>query len=461
VIEFEPASFKDPGGRVFYHDDWVGRTLSEEARRHFDLALKSGLIGELLQANAITNTELSSAKDLGLSEAEVGTHVLRQSKLPLVTYSYEWSFEMLRDAALLTLRILDRAIARGFVLKDANAFNILFDGRTPKLVDVLSLEPYREGDPWAGYSQFCRSFLFPLLIAAYRDIDVQPILRGSLGEIPVTVASRLLAGRHALKSGVFRDVLMQARLERAFSARASTVKSETLRHAYPKSLFVANVRRLLKIVEGLRTPPSQSEWADYESTHSYSDADRQTKMALVSSMLANARFGRVADLGCNAGEYSILAAKSAGAVLAVDSDCRAIDRLYRRDDVNGLVCPVVADLLNPTPAQGWGLKERRSLLERARADAFLALALVHHLRITGGVPLKSILDQLFAIAPEGVVEWVDKTDGMVQHMLRLRPDVYEDYTWPAFEALVLERAHILAVQPTHDGARRLCHVRAR
>jgi hypothetical protein len=147
-------------------------------------------------------------------------------------------------------------------------------------------------------------------------------------------------------------------------------------------------------------------------------------------------------------------------VFALDSDARAIDRLYRRQSVNGTVCPVVADLLNPSPAQGWALKERGSLLDRARADAFLALALVHHLRITGGVPFGSILDQLFAIAPEGVVEWVDKKDDMVVHLLRLRPDVYDDYTWPTFEALVLKRARILDVQETHGGRRRLCHVRS-
>jgi hypothetical protein len=107
------------------------------------------------------------------------------------------------------------------------------------------------------------------------------------------------------------------------------------------------------------------------------------------------------------------------------------------------------------------LRERRSLFDRIRADGFLALALVHHLRIGGGVPLHSILDQLFAIAPEGVVEWVDKRDAMVQDMLRLRPDVYDDYTWPTFEMLVRERAEIVAVSETHGGQRRLYHVRSR
>jgi ribosomal protein L11 methylase PrmA len=460
MIEFEPASFKDPAGRVFYHDNWVGRTLSAEARQIFEAASNAGLIRSLVDANELASTELVPSQDLGLAETEVGSHVLKQTKFPLVSYSYEWSFEMLRDAALLTLRVIERALHHGFVLKDANAFNVLFDGRTPKLVDVHSLEPYREGEIWAGYTQFCRSFLFPLLVAAYCDIDAQPILRATLGEVPVGDARRILGARFALKSGVFRDVIMQARLERAFSRRTNVVKAETVSQSYPKALFLANLRRLQKIIEGLPAPPAHSEWADYEDTHSYSAADQDTKTAFVATALERAGFRTVVDVGCNAGEYSIVAAAAGALVFALDGDGRAIDRLYRRLGVSGVVCPIVADLLNPTPAMGWALKERRSLLERLRADGFLALALIHHLRISGNVPLRSILDQLLAIAPEGIVEWVDKRDAMVQEMLRLRPDVYDDYTWPTFEALMRERAEVVDVRETHGGQRRLCHVRS-
>jgi hypothetical protein len=460
MIEFEPASFKDPAGRVFYHDNWVGRTLSAGARQIFEAASNAGLIRSLVDAKELAATEIVASRDLGLPETELGAYILRQTKFPLVSYSYEWSFEMLRDAALLTLRAIERAIGHGFVLKDANAFNVLFDGRTPKLVDVHSLEPYHEGDLWAGYSQFCRSFLFPLLVASYCDIDAQPILRATLGEVSVGVARRMLGARFAWKSGVFRDVLMQERLERSFSRRSRVVKAETVRRNYPKTLFLINLRRLQKIIGGLAAPRSHSEWLDYEQTHSYSAADQEAKIAFVTTVLARSQFSIVADLGCNAGEYSIIAANAGALVFAVDADGRAIDRLYRRD-VAGVVCPLVANLLNPTPALGWALKERRSLLDRVRVDAFLALALVHHLRIGGGVPLRSILDQLFAIAPEGVVEWVDKSDAMVQDMLRLRPDVYDDYTWPSFEALILERAELVDVRETHGGQRRLCHVRCR
>ncbi len=53
---------------------------------------------------------------------------------------------MLRDAALVTLRALDLCLSKGFVLKDATAFNVLFEGTVPRLVDVHSIEPQGRRD---------------------------------------------------------------------------------------------------------------------------------------------------------------------------------------------------------------------------------------------------------------------------------------------------------------------------
>jgi SAM-dependent methyltransferase len=258
---------------------------------------------------------------------------------------------------------------------------------------------------------------------------------------------------------VFKDVVLQARLDHDFARSGSVVKSATVGHRYPKALLVANVRRLTRIIEGLRAPTTAGEWSRYDTFHNYTESDRQSKIAFVERVLGERRFSTILDLGCNTGEYSRIALRAGAAVIGVDLDSGAIDRLYRSLVGPTPLSPVVASLLNPTPAMGWALRERRSLFDRIQSDGFLALALIHHLRITGGVPLDSIVSLLFTLAPEGVIEFVDKEDDMVRAMLSLRPDVYADYTWAGFEAAVRARGEIVAVQPTHDGRRRLCHVR--
>jgi len=461
MIDFDPGSFKDPSGRVFSQDGSICRTLSPTARRYFETAQRSGLLASLIGDGLLNDTQLVTSASRGLPSAEVGEVVLVQPRIPLVTYSYEWSFEMLRDAALVTLRVLDRALASGYILKDATAFNVLFDGTQPRFIDVLSIEPYEDGQIWSGYGQFCRSFLFPLLLASYRDIDVQPILLGHAGEIPVRQAAKLFRLRDYARAGVLKDIVAQAALDRAFAGSPGGVKASIAGRAYPKRLLVANLRRLLALVEGLRPPSTAGEWAGYDGCHTYSDAERAAKAAFVRRVLTDQPFPRVVDLGCNIGDYSAVALSAGASVIALDLDASAIDRLYRGRPRQPGLTPVVATLLHPTPAMGWGLRERASLLERVQADGFLALALLHHLRITGGVPLDAIVAQLLRIAPAGVIEWVDKQDAMVERLLSLRRDVYDDYTWETFQAIVARTADIVSVQETHGGRRRLCYVRSR
>src|SRR5262249_40121177 len=159
-IRFDPASFKDPSGRVFYHGDSVYRTLTPAALDVFRRAERIGLVPSLVAHHLLVDGAIVKASEAGVVEPGIGEFVLKQRKVAFVSYSCEWSFEMLRAAALTTLRILERALAQDFVLKDAPSFNVLFDGLRPVLVDSASLEPYEEGQIWTGYSQFCRSFLF-------------------------------------------------------------------------------------------------------------------------------------------------------------------------------------------------------------------------------------------------------------------------------------------------------------
>ncbi len=85
----------------------------------------------------------------------------------------------------------------------------------------------------------------------------------------------------------------------------------------------------------------------------------------------------------------------------------------------------------------------------------MALALIHHLRITGGIPLAEIVDLLTSLAPSGVIEWVGRDDPMVKRLLALRPDVYDDYTQEHFARLLSACGRILKQERLHGGDRTL------
>lgn len=454
MIGFDPASFRDPSGRLFRHGDAIYRTCSPEALDTLKAAERAGLLRTLEERGLFLPVSLVSAAAEGLSPAEVGDTIVRQPALPVVSYSYEWSFSMLRDAARATLDALDLCLDHGFILKDATAFNVLFEGCQPRLVDVHSLEAYREGGLWAGYAQFCRAFLFPLFLLSYRGIDPRPLLLAGLGEVPVDQVSRLLSFRDRLRPAVFVNVAMQNQLERRFAGRAEEVGKVQAGLKYPLNALRSQVKRLRAVLDRL-SPPSGDAWTTYVETHTYADAEVRRKEGFVTRALQAARAESVLDLGTNTGQYARLARSTGARVTAVDISSACIDAVYRAANGDTLLSPIVADLAKPTPAAGWRLIERRSLLDRLRADFALALALIHHLRITGGIPLAEILGLLTSLAPAGVIEWVGREDSMVRRMLALRPDVYDDYTQPAFEALLSSRARIVAREEVSGGLRTL------
>jgi hypothetical protein len=114
---------------------------------------------------------------------EAGEALLEHERVPFVSYPYEWTFSMLRDAALLQLELQLQALEEGLTLKDASPYNVQWRGSRPVFVDVGSFERLREGEPWAGYRQFCTLYLYPLLLQAYKGIPFQPWLRGRLDGI--------------------------------------------------------------------------------------------------------------------------------------------------------------------------------------------------------------------------------------------------------------------------------------
>ena len=104
---------------------------------------------------------------------------LSHERLPFVSYPYEWTFSMLKDAALLQLRLTAAALAEDLMLKDASPYNVQWRGCRPVFIDVGSFERLRAGEPWAAYRQFCMLYLYPLLLEAYRGVPFQPWLRGA------------------------------------------------------------------------------------------------------------------------------------------------------------------------------------------------------------------------------------------------------------------------------------------
>ena len=120
----------------------------------------------------VIGTSTTSVDDLPDLRSEP-VAVLEHERIPFISYPYEWTFGMLRSAAILHLEVLLAALDEGFTTKDGYAFNVQFRGSSPVFIDIGSFEPVGDGGPWVGYRQFCQTMLYPLMIEAHLGIPFQ------------------------------------------------------------------------------------------------------------------------------------------------------------------------------------------------------------------------------------------------------------------------------------------------
>lgn len=428
------------------------------------------MLGKLLERRLLVETEeVEGATAPPALRTEDYGAVLRHELIPFVSWPYEWTPGMLRDAALTTLDVTLEAIEGDLMVKDATPYNVQFRGARPVFVDIGSFEKLVPGEPWAGYRQFCMQFLYPLMLQGWKGVPFQPWLRGSLEGITPTQMRGLISFRDRFRKGATLHVVAHARLDRKYAERDVTggeVKQELKRAGFGKEILKANVRKMRKVVESLEWSPPQSVWTQYREIATYTGDEDQVKMDFVRrACQATPDLGLVWDLGANDGRYSRIAAETAGYVLAVDLDPSTVEILYRdlRDDagVSEKILPLVMNLTDPSPGIGWRNRERKPFEQRGKPDMVFALALLHHVSITGNVPMREVVDWLRSLDSALVVEFMTREDPMVKKLLSAKTVDHADYDQPFFEQLLNEAFEVRATERMPSGTRILYHATPR
>jgi hypothetical protein len=455
----EAGSFRDRNGAVFYRGDRVFRTVSPKALADWRRLRETEFFARRVAQGQIVGTrEADEVAPAGVAG------VLEHDRVPFVSYPYEWAFGMLKDAALLHLELMRDALAEGMILKDASPYNIQWNGARPVFIDIPSFEPLGRGEPWVGYRQFCELSLYPLLLQAYKGVDFRPWLRGRIDGIPAEEMRRLMSGRDLVRPGVLLHVVAQNALQRRYAGGGRNVRGALAEAGFDKAMIVNNVGKLAGLVARLSPAKDRTEWSDYDSTHSYDTAEAERKATFVRAAAATQRWRVAWDLGCNTGTYSRILAEHADCVVAMDGDPMAIEAFYQRakaEDRPAPVLPLVVNLADASPNQGWLGKERKALAERGRPELTLCLALVHHIVITANIPLEEFIGWLADLGTSVVIEFVGREDEMVKVLLANREDQYADYHEPNFRALLASRFDIEREEPLKDGKRRIFFARAR
>ena len=412
---------RDPQGRIHFEGEEVLRTLVQPLpANHF---LHSELAKHWVAEKRLVSFEWQDAI------------TLISPRLPFVTQPTEWCDAQLHDAASLTLDMQREAVNAGFDLKDASAWNVLFDGCRPIFCDLLSFVPLSERKWWA-MGQYARHFLFPLLasrrrglrghevFAMWRDGMAAPTARRLFGRgLYLTRYGSLLLGEGA--SGVARHSTLADKPQQDTQTTVGTLSFRNGLHSALEWMLAGVAPRSLR-------DTATAGWAGYEQDRPHYDGDSlERKRDTVAGWLSHVAPVWVLDMGCNTGEFSRMAALQGAQVVALDADHDSIERLYRETPAGTRLHPLVARLDDIGAGRGWAGSEHSGLAQRlaGRFDLVMMLALVHHLAIGAAVPLEEVARFAAGCTRDAlIVELIDASDPQLVSLCSQRQRRPEEFS---------------------------------
>ena len=381
---------------MYVDGDAVWRGLSEAGLADFEAYAATDAYRAAQADGRLVATTAVPVADAPIDDGWAGA--LRHERLRVLTYPYEWTFSMLRDAALLQLDLSRAALAEGVLTKDATSYNVQFDGSRPVFIDLGSFERLVPGEPWAGYRQFCELFLNPLYLQAVADIPFQPWLRGSLNGISPTHAAEALGGRKRFRRDLLTHVRLHARAESRYAdadasagRRAGRAEAGRLRaqdHRRPDGQPAA---RPWSASSG--RPPRRPGRATAPGATTPTATSTPRRTSSRAPPAPSTRRWCSTSAPTTAASPAWPSSAGASLAVAVDGDHLVVDHLYRQLRAEGeqRILPLVLDLADPSPALGWRPRERPSFVDRVRPDLVLCLAVIHHLALTNTVPFDEIV----------------------------------------------------------------------
>ena len=457
--KFDNASYIDPRGRVCHYNGQILRACFPETAVFYKELLSSNKMALLTKKGLVADFDFVPE-----IEIEGFSLVIRQREIPNSNYSFEWSPTMLKDAALLTIDLAIDFCEDDILLQDATPYNILFDSAKPTFIDLCSFAPPVSGYIWNAYQQFCNLFLFPLYLFNCGAVDLTTQLMKNCNEgISEEALIRIMSFSDKLKTpGYFSRVFLPKIMSQTISAFFNQSKiREFLSHLMEKKERGELQRTRKKLFMGLKkdilclgVPDKVKKvWSNY-----YQQIEQdilQKKLGIIDSVTKSLNPGTVLDMGCNTGEFSILASKIGSRVIAFDMDNYCIDMLYKKAKSENLaILPLVMDILNPSPGAGWRGMQFKSAQERFKSEMVYALALIHHLVFTKGLDFTRVIQSIKDFCNKWlIVEYISCDDPKVKLLAR-RPSLdYSFYNQDNFLKALSEQFSEISILPKYSDTR--------
>lgn len=381
-IEFSKLSVIDDVGKVFYYKNKVFRGIYTNKVSKIMELLNSGLIDELMHKKFIPKTKISSYY------TDEFPLILEHERVETVSYVYEWTFDMIKDAAKLVLDISDVSLKYGYVLKDCHSYNILFNRCSPLYVDFGS---FIKNESYVyPYKEFSDSYIFPLLLLNKKYPSARDILFNVRRMELCDYKYKLLIPAAWIRGIHFWDRVIIKLIGMAYRKKA--IGDFLTRY------FIKKYRKKiasLRLIE-------KSEWGAYHHqtiNHTGSLINKTSRFQRIYEIVDKLNVASVLEIAGNSGAMSLQLSNNdkIKRIVCTDYDENAINRLYclikDNGEMNRHFYKVFPLQLNFTiECQHINLE---SFVERMKSDLVIAMAITHHLLLSQYVDIERMMDKFY------------------------------------------------------------------
>ncbi len=352
-IKYDQNGF-DSIGRVFTLNDKVYRKVYNEYLDFYNIFFESDCWKKLKELKLFPDTSFSDIK------IDYNTFVLEHDKINIITYPNEWTFDMLKDAALTTLKVLEILDEFGYTLKDGHPNNLLFDGCRPKFIDFGSIV-IKKNQFWNAKNEFLKSFYIPLKIWSYGYEQLANLLL-------TDETSRCTNQDHQL---ILNSIIND---DKVFILKKRK-----------KSIFEIeySVQELINLTKNLKNINSKNEWGEYHNEYFTNNkttisTDRFDKII---SIIDTLKVESILDIASNQGVISFLISercKNVKKITCLDYDSEAINKCYLKAKENSnWVSKINVAKVDFILMQSLYFQKDPQI--RFSSECLLVLALTHHL----------------------------------------------------------------------------------
>ncbi len=424
-----PSSYRDPSGFMYKENGLYYRWINPVFFKEYHQAKSEGIYQKLFDKGwLIPHKEVSATKD---------KIIIRPEQLNFITYPYEWSFTQYKHAAQLTLRIQMFLLENNFSLKDASAFNISFHRGKAIFIDTLSIEQYRENTPWRALKQFNEHFFGPLLLAQKHGGHFLKTLQHSINGIDLNDVKRQLNFFSRFNPIIYSHIHLLSKFQNKNEKEEENDRNKEI--ILSKTSQIKMLKALEQHIDSMSSVQN-TEWSSYYNEINYQETSFQTKKELIKEWCNSINALKVIDLGGNDGTFAKELIEQVDHIIVSDIDQPAIDQCY----INMLhtkeqkIIPLVCDLMQPAPAIGFSNSERDSFTSRVvnfKPDLCMALALIHHITLTGNVPFEMSASYFAKLSKYLLIEFPDRNDSWVTYILDSKREarhLFDGYNSSAF-----------------------------